>query len=75
MNRGKKQWVLWNGKRYMLIVSVMRRHGPRTTGLSVKRLNSMMPSVSASTVVMISDVTKTTGSFSEKRVDTWALEF
>ena len=59
----------------MLIVSVMRRHGPRTTGLSVKRLTSMMPSVSVTTVVMISDVTETTGSFSEKRVDTWTLEF
>jgi len=65
-----KQWTLWNGKRYRLNVTVMRTRGPRTKGLFVRRLNLMMPSVSASTVIMIDAVTGITGSYSEKRIDT-----
>jgi len=36
----------------------------------VTRRILMMPSVSASTVIMIDAVTGTTGSYSEKRIDT-----
>ena len=67
---GDKQWTLWNGKRYKLTVTVMRTRGPRTKSQSVTGRILMMPSVSASTVIMIDAVTGTTGSYSEKRIDT-----
>ena len=72
--RRNKEWTLWNGKKYKLTVTVMRTRGPWAKGLSVRRLNLMMPSVSVSTAIMINAVTGITGSFSEKRVDTVTIK-